>query len=253
MKFTLVYRSYYSERVEENEDIMRLIMLFRPKYILSRPSDALNNINKSDLRKIIFKLSRVNCDHLKLVCASGMFVNGFENKRFLRFLDFKTSSKLTILSFRWCSISERLITSIYEFSKQRYEENRALEFVQLVRLYKSNVRGLNHQRIGYLLSKVAIFTKKYFHTQTDTSSNAYFYHLFLTAADFCSRKKVQSYVSLGADYNAVVNLSPDYRNIFTKLNVKLYSNPDRWVQDWSNNTSIVLEKRVVKGVLYNKI
>lgn len=245
--FKFVYERYTSDRIESTEPLQRLNFIFRRKFTLSLPQFARENSDKIALRKLLAKLKKVDFYKLELVCTSGMYVNGVENRRFLRFLEVKTTKNLILLCFRWCAFSEKMISSLHQFVKQRYEEDRPLEYIQLIRLYISNIQGYNYSKLGYLLSRVAIFTKKFFNTQTDVSTNQMFYHFFLTAADYCNRKKVQSYISLGVDFHNLGNLFESYENTSKVMGVEVYGNPRGWNQQFDNNDSIQLETTVLNG------
>lgn len=245
LKLTLVYKTYFSEYVEAREDLTRLDMRFRPNYSAPKPTHAELNGNKKKLRKFMNSIKHLSFKKIQLICASGMYVNGFENARFLGLLQVKTSDKLKIISFRWCALSEKFICYLHQFVKQRMEEKRALEHIQFLRLYKDNINELNQSKVGYLVSRIALFSSKYFHTQMEAETNRIFYKYFINSAELCNRKKIKSFVSIGGYFRAQGLRTAEYEAYAKCMKVKLYGNPLHWNQLWGNVDKILLQERIV--------
>lgn len=243
-RFTIVFKHDFKvfKRTNQLSNIrnppVRIILHFRPMMTRVSPEDGKENSNGATLRSLLKSLRLKSFKDVTVICCRGMFTSGLENAKFLRYLEMKWAQNLQILAFRWCSLSEKFIFTLYQFLKQRYEDKKPIQYLQIFRLYNQDIEKLNRKRVGYLLSQTAIFCERYFHTQTNRDTNIDFYHYFFTAADICSRKNPPSKVSLGGQAFTPVGVFNSYSKLSKAL--RIYSNPSGWGQEWNNTARIKL-------------
>lgn len=253
-KFSLVFKGKTraiapKERIPSyHSNPIRLIFSFRPVSVNVDPGYGKTNSDGNSLRLLLKNLKLTSFSELKVICISGMYVNEFENARFIKYITVKSPKFLKVLAFRWCTLSEKLIFSLYQLLKERYEKNKPIDMLQIYRLYEKDISLLDKRKVIYLLSQTAIYCKKYFHTQTDSLTNRQFYHFFFTANDICSRKKLPSFISLGGQHSNPLSIFKRYSALSKHLT--LFANPNGWSQVWNDSSKVFIDDLVRDGVCH---
>lgn len=200
---------------------------------------TLNNdkTRDNDNYLIILKSLRSKVDTLLVFQMSCPCMSGLSFSRGFRFLSF--CSRLKVLSINQGSWNDIFFCRLYIFMKEKYLKNQSLN-LQVYKIYTVNLKQLKDPKRGvYVLSLAARCCKSMFHTQTGMISTIEYYHTFLTSADYASRKKTPSKVSLGAWYT---NGGANYKE-YQKLSklVKIIDNPKGWGNNMYINDEIIFE------------
>ena len=100
--------------------------------------------------------------------------------------------------------------------------------VRIVDLYDSSLDMAPNQimKTGYLASLIMRECKKYFFTYTNRTTNTMFMHLFLTSADFISRKGKRNspQIFLGSDFQIPFNKYTTYTKLSPFIRLHMYPN-----------------------------
>lgn len=147
----------------------------------------------------------------------------------------ENTPKLEFLKFLPTAFTQEFVLTLHFMMKEKYNKGKPLN-LQLIRLYDTEIPAtFPIQRVGYILSKLAVHCKRLFHVQFNPETNEKLMKFFLIAADFASRKKVKGFVSTGGYFKHPTNLSDEYKQIWKYANLK--NNPHSWNQDVTEKVS----------------